>query len=384
MITPPVSRIPPVLLIWVSIFCLAACDGKKTIRVGFVAQLTGVQAGLGVEERNGVQLAVEEINAKGGIGGRSIELVVRDDLGTPEGARAADQELIAAGVVAIIGHATSAQTLAGMAVTDPARVVMLSPSATTPELSGMEDYFFRVSNSLSDRAHALARRIYQGRNITRIAVICDTDNSAYSKAFLKAFGQKYHSLGGELVAEVDFSSKQQPDFGPMVAKLQGGNPDGLLIIAADMDAALIAQRTRLTGWPIPLFTTAWAQTETLINNGGRAVEGLEIEIANTFKNQTPAYLEFKKRYLSRYGKPPAFGAPLGYEAAMVLAAALKITDGGPEGLAKALINTKNFSGLTHKFSMNRYGDAIRPFYLGIIQNGAYVDIEASIPTDHRD
>ncbi len=384
MIRPSVKRMQPVLSIWISIFCLMACTDKKTIRVGFVAQLTGVQAKLGVEERDGVQLAVDEINIKGGIDGRAIELVVRDDLGTPEGARTADKELIEAGVVAIIGHATSAQTLAGLAVTNSARVVMLSPSATTPELGGLEDYFFRVSPSLSDRAHAFAQRIYQGRNISRVAVICDTDNSAYSKAFLKAFGQKYHSLGGELVSEVDFSSKKQPDFDPMVAKLQEGNPDGLLIIAADMDTAMIAQRTRLMGWPVPLFTSAWAQTETLINSGGRAVEGLEIEIANTFKNQTPAYLDFERRYLSRYGKTPAFGAPLGYEAAMVLAAALKITDGETEGLAKALVDTQNFRGLTHNLSMDRYGDVIRPFYLGIIRNGTYMDIEAPIPIEHRD
>ncbi len=352
--------------------------------MGFVAQLTGGQARLGVQERNGVQLAVEEINAKGGIGGRAVELVVRDDLGTPEGARAADRELIEAGVVAIIGHATSAQTLAGLAVTNPARVVLLSPSATNTELSGLEDFFFRVTNSLTDRAHALAQRVYQGRGITRLAAICDTDNSAYSKAFLNAFGQKYQALGGKLVAVVEFSSKLQPDFSPMVAKLQKGNPDGLLIIAADMDTALIAQRTRLMGGSIPLFTTAWAQTETLINNGGRAVEGVEIEIANTFKNQTPAYLDFKKRYLSRYGQAPAFGAPLGYEAAKVLAAALKMTGGQAEGLAKALTSIKNFRGLTHNLSMDKYGDAIRPFYLGTIRDGKYVDIETSIPNELRD
>ena len=118
------------------------CSGKKAIRIGFVAQLTGVQAELGVQERNGVQLAMEKINAKGGIGGRPVELVVRDDLGTPEGARAADRDLIEAGVVAIIGHATSGQTMVGLSVTNPARVVMLSPTATTPELSGLDDFFF--------------------------------------------------------------------------------------------------------------------------------------------------------------------------------------------------------------------------------------------------
>ncbi|CAG0964133.1 partial Leucine-, isoleucine-, valine-, threonine-, and alanine-binding protein, partial [Anaerolineae bacterium] len=138
------------LLIWIAAFFLVSCAGNVPIRVGFVAQLTGVQAELGVQERNGVQLAVEEINAAGGIAGRPIELIVQDDLGTPEGAQAADRELIGAGVVAIVGHATSAQTISGLAVTNPARIVMLSPTATTPELSGLDDYFFRIGYSLSD------------------------------------------------------------------------------------------------------------------------------------------------------------------------------------------------------------------------------------------
>ena len=368
-----------VLLSGISLFFYMGCSGKEAIRVGFVAQLTGVQADLGVQERNGVQLAMEKINAKGGIGGRKVELVVRDDLGTPEGARTADRDLIEAGVVAIIGHATSGQTIAGLSVTNPARVVMLSPTATTPELSGLDDFFFRVSYSLVDRAGALAQRIYQVRNIDRVAAIYDTDNTAYSKAFLKAFREKYQSLGGRLVAGIHFSSKAQPDFAPLGVLLQKSKTDGVLIIASDFDTALIAQRIRLMDWPIPLFTTAWAQTETLLNNGGQAVEGLEIEIVNNLNNPTPDYLDFKTRYQDRFGRVPSFGAVNGYEAATVLAAALKKTGGKAQGLTQALKGIKNFKGLADTFDMNRFGDAIRTFYLATIRDGTYVDIEAFAP-----
>jgi branched-chain amino acid transport system substrate-binding protein len=362
------------------VFCLVGCFRKEPIQVGFVAQLTGVQAELGVQERNGVQMAMEEINTAGGVAGRPIELIVRDDLGTPEGAQAADRELMSAGIVAIIGHATSGQTIAGLAVTNPAHVVMLSPTATTPELSGLDDFFFRIAYSLVDRAGAIAQRIYQGRNITRVAVIYDTDNTAYSKAFLKAFAGKYQSLGGKLVAEADFSSKAQPDFATLVAQVRASNPDGLLIIAADIDTALIAQRTRLMGWPVPLFTTSWAQTKTLVNDGGQAVEGLEIENLNALNNQTPDYLDFKARYQTRFGQAPSFGAALGYEAAKVLAAALQKTGGKAEGLAQELVRIKNFRGLSDTFSFDKYGDVVRPAYLAVIRDGKYVDIKAMKPT----
>jgi len=364
------------VLIWIAAFFLVSCTAKEPIPVGFVAQLTGVQAELGVQERNGAQLAVEEINAAGGVAGRPIELIIQNDLGTPEGAQAADQELIDAGVVAIIGHATSAQTMAGLVVTDPARVVMLSPTASTPELSGQDDYFFRISQTHGATARALAQRVYQNHNLTRIAGIYDTDNTAYSKAFWGAFADKYQSLGGKLVGEATFSSKSQPDFVPLVAQLRASNPDGLLIIAADIDTALIAQRTRLMDWPIPLFATGWAQTETLINNGGRAVEGLEIEYGIPLNSQAPDYLTFKTRYQARFGGDPSFGAVLGYETAQVLAAALQKTGGKAQGLAQVLVGIKNFKGLSDTFSFDKYGDIMRPAYLGVIRDGKYVDIEA--------
>lgn len=372
--------IPMTLLIGIFVSYFVGCVERDPILLGFVAQLTGVQSELGVQERNGVQLAVEEINARGGIGGHRVKLVVRDDLGTPEGAQNADRQLIEAGVVAIIGHATSGQTIAGLAVTNPARVVMLSPTATTPELSGKDDYFFRISYSLVDRAQALAQHIYQSRNIARVAIICDADNTAYAKAYLEAFAAKYQSLGGALTTDVNFSSRTQPDFAQLVAQLRANSPDGLLIIAADIDTALIAQRTRLLGWPIPLFATAWAHTETLINNGGQALEGLELEIANTLNNQTPDYLDFKTRYQNRFGQVASFGATSGFEAASVLAAALEKTGGKADGLSQELLNIQNFKGLGDAFSMDKYGDVIRPFHLGTIREGKYAIVKALIST----
>jgi branched-chain amino acid transport system substrate-binding protein len=354
---------------------VAGCGEKAPIRIGFVAQLTGVQAELGIQERNGVQLAMEEINAAGGIGGHTVELVMRDDLGTPKGAQAADRELIDAGVVAIIGHATSSQTIAGLAVTNPARVVMLSPTATTPELSSRDDFFFRVADSLADRARALARHIYQRNHVSRLAVISDIDNAFYSNAFRNVLADQYRALGGTLVADIDFSSKAKPDLAPLVTRLCRNTPQGLLIIAADIDTALIAQRTRLMDCPIRLFTTAWAQTDTLINHGGRAVEGLELEITNAFTDQTSDFLDFKARYRSRFGQSPFFSAVLGYEAAQVLALALQKTGGRAEGLPAALVGIKDFKGLNDTFSIDRYGDAIRPFYMGVIREGKFVPIE---------
>jgi len=351
---------------------LAGCGEKPPIRVGFVAELAGKQSDLGVHERNGAQLAVDDINARGGVAGRKIELVVRDDLGTPKGAQAADRELIDAGVVAIIGHATSSQTVAGLPVTAEAGVVLLSPSATTPDLSGLDDLFFRVVPTHLAQAQILARHVYNGRGVTRVAVIFDADNAAYSRSYGEAFTASFQGLGGQVTDQVAYSSAENPDFALLVAQVQANSPDGLLIIASALDTALIAQRTQLLEWRPLLFAAAWAQSEVLIQNGGRAVEGLETAIAFDVHSQAAAYLDFQARYEERFGRAPTFASGEAYEAVMVLAAALTKTDGRAEGLAEALLETQDFEGLIGKLSLDAYGDASRTHFLVAVKDGQFV------------
>jgi branched-chain amino acid transport system substrate-binding protein len=362
-----------ILLLFITLgFVLKGFIQEKPILIGFAAQLTGVQAELGVQERNGVQLAVEKINASGGIAGRKLELSVRDDLGVPEKAREADRELIRTGAVAIIGHATSAQTLAGLETTNPAEVILLGPTVSTPELSGLDDYFFRVYSSFKVSAQAFAQYIHQNCGITRLAIIYDSDNAAFAKTYSTVLAEEIQSLGGQIAGEASFSSVAQPDFSPLLLKLRADKAEGLLIIASDNDTALIAQRTRLMGWQTPLFSSAWAATETLINKGGQAVEGIKIEQGYEQNSQSPAFLDFQVRYQTRFGHVPSFGATFAYDAAMVLAAALEKTGGEPVGLKQALLEIRNFPGLIDTLSFDRFGDVERPFYLSSIYNGRFI------------
>lgn len=345
---------------------------RPPVLIGFAGQLTGKQAELGVQERNGVLLAVDECNAAGGINGRTIALIVHDDLGTPDKAKEVDRALIEKGVVAIIGHPTTAQTLAGMEVTNPARMVLISPTVSSPKVSGQDDFFFRVYPSFKDSARAFASYIFQEAKVSRLGIIVDTDNAGYTQTYNDTFKEQYVSLQGKVVGEVTFSSKSQPDFAPMIGKLRADGADGLLILASDIDTALIAQRARLLNWPVRLFTSAWAQTVALINNGGRAVEGLKLEQSYAPTKPSSKFLEFKSRFEGRFGNPPSFGAAFGYEAAQVLMEALKRTNGKPEGLKEALLATKNFPGLMDTFSLDPFGDVIRPFYLSEIKDGQFV------------
>lgn len=369
------------VLVGVLILFFTGCLRQEPIRIGFVADLTGNQAELGVQERNGVQLAVEKINAAGGVVGRPIELIIRDDLGTPDGAKNADRELIDIGVAAIIGHATSQQTTAGLQITNPAHVLLLSPTTSTPDLSGKFEYFFRVYPTFSDSAKGFATHIYKNRKLAKLAILYDTDNTAYAKTYQTIFADKYRAAGGTLVGEIGFSAAAKIDFNPILSQLRASNAEGILIITSDVDAAMIVQRTRLMGWKVPLFASAWAQTATLIYSGGQTVEGMEIEQAYALNSQSPDFLDFKKSYQDRFGQLPSFGGTFGYEAAMALASALQKTGGKPLGLRQAMLEIQNFKGLTDSFSFNEYGDVVRPFYLSVIHNNKFIVLEPLASTN---
>lgn len=356
------------------IFLVVSCGAKQTIKLGFVAQLTGNQAELGIQERNGVQLAVEEINADGGIDGRNIELIVKDDMGTEEGAKLANKELLNESVVAIIGHSTSSQTISGLEVTNKEGILLISPTASTHELSGIDDNFFRVVTSNKARTQMFANRIYDIRKIDSLGIIYNTDNINYSKAYLDTFEKEYILKGGNITDKVAFSSKEEVDFEDIVNNIKNTNPSGILIIANDFDTAFIAQAIRIDSWNIPIFTSAWAQTETLINHGGKAVEDMEVEVVYPQDILTPKYIKFKDDFISRFGKNPSFGASFGYESMQVLKIALKETGGKAEGLKQALLEVKEFEGLIDKFSFDKYGDVERDFYFSKIENGKFVTV----------
>jgi branched-chain amino acid transport system substrate-binding protein len=359
------------LIIIAVIFFGAGCDLRKPIKVGFSGQLTGPHANMGVSGRDGILLALDEINTAGGIAGRKVELLVRDDKGTPEGARAADQELIDAGVVAIIGHMTSSQSMAALPVVEKAGMVLLSPTTSTPALTGRDDHFFRVIADSASEARMLARHVVHGLELDRIAAIYDRDNAAFTNAYLNAFHDELHQAGGQMVNAVEFSSIKKPVFGPIVAELRNADPQGLLIIASAYDGALIAQQPLRLGWQTRLFGSGWSKSAPLIENGGRSVEGMEFVHYHDPNSQASAYLKFKHDYKERFKQTPTFMASNAYEAMRVLAAALEKTRGRAEGLAQALPGIR-ISGLTETVSLDQHGDGVRIRYRIIVQDGKFV------------
>ena len=173
-----------ILLLLISVLLmvgLSGCEKKKQpLKIGFAGSLTGRYSDLGVAGRNGATLAVEQINEAGGIHGRLVELIVKDDKNDPEVALQIDKELIEDGVAAIIGHMTSVMSTAVLPLINAVlplinkeKIVMVGPTTTTNELTGLDDYFFRTVSPDFQQMRQLIHYIFDEKKLRTLAVAYD-------------------------------------------------------------------------------------------------------------------------------------------------------------------------------------------------------------------
>ena len=321
--------------------------------------------------QNGIQQAVDDINAAGGIDGRKVELVVKDDLGTPNGAQAAENAVIDAGVTAVIGHFTSNQTLEGFKVTAQHGIVLVSATASTSQLSGKKDLFFRTVVSTDQMGKSFGRYVFESRHLRRLAILSDEDNGSYAVPLAQAFRQEFSDLGGSITAELNFSGSKVVDFHDLVSALQATSPDGVLLITNPTQTALVAQVIRLVNWDVPLFASSWSQADSLLQNGGKAVEGLEVVISVTTYSPNPEMTAFSAAYEKNYNRKPGIFAIEGYDTMQYLASALRKTGGKKGGLPEAFASITTISGLTSEIRFDEFGDAIRDLFVLRVQSSTF-------------
>tara|TARA_Y100001954_G_scaffold127604_1_gene136780 strand:- start:27050 stop:28177 length:1128 start_codon:yes stop_codon:yes gene_type:complete len=364
------------LLLVLMVTLISSCSDPSPIYIGYSGQLTGKISDLGVNGRNGAILAVEHINAHNGINGRPLKLIVKDDLNTAEGAIKADQELIDAGVVGIIGHMTSSQVLAAMPLVNESGVVMISPTASTPYLTGKADSFFRTIMENTVQSRELSHYAHSAMDIKTVLPVVEQDNESYTFSFLDGFKRSFSYLGGAMLSEEVYSAKSAPsNWDHLVDRVSMQNPDAILLICPGEDAVSIAHAIRNAGLETTIISSAWAYTEQLIKWGGQHVESIIFAIDYAADNPNPEFIKFRESYKNRFGTTPNFASAFSYESVLALAEGLRKTNGNSKGLVESLAPSPVIKGVINSFRLNEYGDVERKIFITTIQNGQYRTIE---------
>ncbi len=363
---------PIIKIILLSLIIVAGCSDNKPYKIGFVGGLTGRFANLGVEARNGVMLAIEKINNEGGINGRSIVLITKDDKQNGKTALRVDKEMIDDGVVAIIGHMTSSMSVVGARLANKHKVLMISPTTSTNDLTGKDDYFFRVYPSSSDAAEKIADHAYKSGS-KKIGAIYDVGNSAHTLPSLHYFKERINSLGGVISFEHKFISGPGTDFQKLARKSFSYKVDSIYILANAMDTAILCQHMSKMKKKIPVITSEWSVTKELLQFGGKTVEIMQFFSSFNKNVKNPVFLRFKESYLKRFGHLPNFASAHGYDCANVLFTALKKSKSS-EKIKEAIINYDIFKGVQGKLSFNKYGDVKRDYFLMTVKDGKFAPV----------
>lgn len=352
---------------------LTACGPQTPIHIGFIGGLTDRNSDNGQSGLNGVILAVETFNRAGGVDGRMVELMARDDAQNRDMAAKSAGELVAANVEAVIGPFTSGMAAVIVPITGQAGIFQISPTITSMDFYGKDDNLFRINRTTRDNAGDYAQVIV-GRGQRRIAVAYDTRNRNFTESWLKEFRHAVHAGGARLAAEVPYESGPDTNFAQVVAKMLASKPDSLFFISGALDVARLAQQARKQAPLLPIGASEWAATEQLIELGGDVVQGLLIVQNYDHDDASERFKDFSEAYFKRFQRNPGYSSVSAYDAATVVLTALKNRRKG-ETLKSAVHNSGPYQGLQQQIVFDANGDTQRKVFFTEIRDGRYVKVK---------
>ncbi|MBP9674052.1 MAG: ABC transporter substrate-binding protein [Bacteriovoracaceae bacterium] len=333
---------------------LLACTkkGNDTIKVGEVNSLTGNDASFGVSTHRGIEMAVNEINSAGGIEGKKIELITLDDQGKPEEAAIAITKLITQEkVITVLGEVASSRSLAMAPIAQQYKIPMLSPSSTNPKVTMIGDYIFRASFIDPFQGKVMARFALDYLKIKKVAVFKDIKND-YSLGLSEFFIKTFAENGGEIVVEQSYSSGDI-DFKSQLTAIKSKNPQAIFLPGYYTETALIARQARELGIKVPFLGGDGWDSPKLTEIARGALDGSYHSSHYSAENQNPKTISFNKKFNELYGVVPDAMAATGYDAAYLLAHALKKSSNtNPEKIRDALAQTKDLEGITGKITLD--------------------------------
>ncbi len=369
------ARTPLAFMMVCGLFLFAGCTAQEPVKIGFIGGMSGRVADLGISGRNGVVLAIEQKNARGGVNGRKLELLVRDDEQNPEVANRVVAELLEQKIELIVGPMTSSMATAILPRINASQTILISPTVTSSSLAAKDDNFLRICGDTREYAEKSADFQFRHQKKRTVAAIYDLNNRAYSEVWLNEFRASFEKNGGRMQKAAGFHSGASTVFQELVRDLLSGQPDLALVIANSVDAGIIVQQIRKLAPKQAIALSEWPSTERFIELAGGAAEGAFVSQFFNRENSRPSYKLFRDAYRTRFGgQEPGFAALAGYDATLAAIEGFeKRTTGEP--LKQALLRIGRFSGAQQEFVIDRFGDAVRPTFISVVRNGSYHTLE---------
>jgi branched-chain amino acid transport system substrate-binding protein len=360
---PRISWVRPLSVL--GTLALVSCAGQEggaadEILIGEFGSLTGTTATFGISTRNGIDMAIEEVNAAGGVLGRQVRVIVEDDQGRPEEAQTVVTKLITSDrVVAVLGEVASSRTLAAAPVAQQNGIPLITPSSTNPEVTLVGDYIFRVCFIDPFQGLVMAKFATNTLKMNRVAILRDIKND-YSVGLADVFIENFTQMGGQIVADESYS-EGDTDFSAQLTALRATNPQAIFVPGYYTEVGLIARQAKSLGLNVPLLGGDGWDSPSLIEIGGEALEGSYFSNHYSVEDPSPAIQGFVTKYREKHGETPDALAGLAYDAAMLLFDAMRRANSTePAAVRDALASTQNFQGITGTITLDENRNAVKP------------------------
>jgi branched-chain amino acid transport system substrate-binding protein len=339
------------------------------IPVGVYVALTGPTATFGQATRDGAQLAADEVNARGGILGRRVRLIVEDNLGRPDQAVSTVTKLITRdNVIALIGENASSRSLAAAPIAQSNQVPMISPSSTNPEVTEKGDYIFRVCYTDPYQGAAIAEFVRNSLGLDAVAILKDIRND-YSVGLAQFFRSNFEERGGRVVAEPSYA-EGDADFRSQLTAIRNSGAQAIIIPGYYTDVGQIARQARELGIRLPLVGGDGWDSPKLLEIGGAALDGSYFANHYFVGEERPAVREFVGTFQERFRRLPDSVNALSYDAARILFEAIeRAGEIDKARIRDEIAATSNFQGVSGVITIGPDRNPIKPVAILSIRNG---------------
>lgn len=373
----PISILALLALSSLAILALA-CDKQaaqlEEYEIGVVLALTGRGATYGQDSLNGMQLALDEVNAEAGQnGGPRFRMTVEDSKSLGQQAVEAFRKLIDQNKVFVaVGFTLSDEALNAAPLAQQRKVVLLSPSAVSDDIKNAGDYVFRNREGAAAQAEAIARAAVERFGKQKLAVL--HSNSANGISYRDGFVNAVVGLGAPTPATVGYD-ENKTDYKAEIEKLRAMNPEGVYLTGLDKEMGLILKQSNESGFKPQFFASAGAISQRLLETAGPGAEGLVCGSAPFDpKSNEPHVQAFVKAYRDRFGADPDFFAANSYDAIKLITSFIREGATDADSLKARLYQVKDYNGIGGKTTFDQYGEVSKPISLVQVLNGEFQKI----------
>ena len=359
------------LLLVVAIAGGCTKDRADVIRIGAAGPMTGDQSKMGIDLRNGVELAVKEWNEKGGVLGKKIELMAGDDQADPKQAVSVANKFVNQKISAVVGHWNSNCSINAAPYYHDAKIVMISPASTNPRLTrqGFRNVF-RVCGTDDQQGGVAADFVIKRLKPKRIAVI--HDKSTYGQGLAD-----YFKNAVEKDVEVVFYDgivQRDPDYKAVLTSIKQKAPDAYFFGGVYPEAGRLVRQAKEIGFTAPMITGDGVYDPTFVSIAGRAAEGTYVTFGKNPAGLATAQT-FISKYTAQYGEPGPYSI-YAYDAANIILGAIQATKSTEGDRLADFIAKNSFKGAFGDISFDNNGDVTKaPYVVWQVKDGKFVEVE---------